>query len=111
MATEAGLAQWSLEMDMICSAHLGYNFKGCHYPIKVVEPQSTGCVQQPAWVMLQGLRGKTSLPLRSRGPGVTPLTAVVDLFKLWAFTLPDHGHFLFLFSCQGHSSRLERYMM
>lgn len=92
-------------MDVICSAHLGYIFKGCHYPIKVLEPQSSGGMQQPAWVMSQGLQGASSLLLRSRGPGVAPLTAVVDLCKLWAFTLPDHSPFLFLFSCQGPSSR------
>lgn len=70
----------------------------------VLELQSSGGVWQPAWAMLRGLQGDSSLPLRSRGPGVTPLTAAVDLCKLWAFTLPDRG-FLFLLSCQGHSSR------
>lgn len=33
------------------------------------------------------------------------LTAVVHIYKLWAFTLPTCGCFLILLSCQGHSSR------
>lgn len=55
--------------------------------------------------VLWSLQGESSLLMRLGGPGVTPLAAGVDLCKLCAFTLPDHGCFLFLLYCQGHSSR------
>lgn len=55
--------------------------------------------------MPPGLQGESSLPLGSRGPGVTLRAAVVQLCKLWAFTLPDRGCLLSMLSCQGHNSR------
>lgn len=105
LATVRGSAWWSLEMETIHSAHLQDDFKRCHYPTKLLKPQSSGDMWQPAWAVQWGLQAETSLLLRPRGPGVTPLTAVVDICKLWAFTLPDSGCFLFLLSCQGHGSR------
>lgn len=48
---------------------------------------------------------ESSFLLTLSQPEVILLTAVVDVCKLWAFTLPDCGCFLFLLSCQGYSSR------